>query len=86
MTTTYELSPNIRLNVDYGVNTTGMSVWHWNVDNGDEHGYWQTLFDKRMSGYCLFCGSMRALSEAGYDDPFDLIVDTDISTIDCQCD
>ena len=77
----YELTPDILLNFDWGVNTMGVSVWRWSADTDE----WETLYDKRLSGYCAHCGALHALSEAGFDDPFDLILSTNLTTIECEC-
>ena len=77
----YELSPDILLHFDFGVNTLGVEVWRWNSDMED----WETLYDKRLSGYCARCGALHALSVAGFDDPYDLIMATNLTTIECDC-
>ena len=78
----YHLSDAIILNFDFGVNSLGVSVWRWNSDLEE----YETLFDSRLVGYCALCGAKFALANSGFDDPYDLIRDTNLTTIECECD
>lgn len=86
MTTTHKftaVNDEYTLTFDYGVNTLGIDLTVW--DSFSEQ--YQTLFNSRMSGYCRYCGSVKALADSeGFDYDLAVQVVESLGFDPCQCD
>jgi len=70
------------LTLDSGVNALGVILWRWN----DEAEDYETIYDKRLFGYCASCGATHVLvTSAGFD--YDVAADivSGLNIAECEC-
>ena len=69
------------LTLDSGVNALGVILWRWNDDAED----YETIYDKKLFGYCASCGAMHVLVNVGFD--YDVAAETvsALNIAECGC-
>ena len=72
---------NYLLYTDTGVNTLGVSVSKYDELADD----YRTIYERRLSGFCLTCGSVHALVSVGFDDALAREIVANLEFAECEC-